>query len=144
MAQNPPPGYQRVTPYLLYEDARAALDWLTNAFGFRERMRFEEGGRVTHAELEYEEGSIMLGEPGGDFKSPKHSSPSPVLIHVYVDDVDKHHEIAKAAGAEIMRPPADQEYGDRTYAAEDPEGHQWYFATRVKDVQPEEWGAETR
>ena len=134
-----------ITPYLLYEDGAAAMDFLTSAFGFREVLRSHSPeGRVWHAELEFGDGNVFLGEPGGDYRSPKRLGTTTVGIHVYVDDVDKHHEIAKAAGAEIMRPPADQEYGDRTYAAEDPEGHEWYFATRVKDGQPEEWGAETR
>jgi uncharacterized glyoxalase superfamily protein PhnB len=64
-----------------------------------------------------------------------------VVVHVYVDDVDAHYERAKAAGAEITQEPADQEYGDRRYTARDVEGHQWFFATRVRDVSPSEWGA---
>jgi uncharacterized glyoxalase superfamily protein PhnB len=61
---------------------------------------------------------------------------------VYVNDVDEHFERAKAAGAEIAEEPADQKYGDRRYTAKDPEGHHWFFATHVRDVAPEEWGAE--
>ncbi|MGH9018483.1 MAG: VOC family protein, partial [Acidimicrobiales bacterium] len=57
-------------------------------------------------------------------------------VYVYVDDVDAHYATAKAAGAHIVRPLADQFYGDRTYAAEDPEGHQWSFARHVRDPAP--------
>src|SRR5688500_5063126 len=113
MVQNPPEGQNRVTPYLLYEDAGAALKFLDDAFGLTERQVFKDNdGRVVHAEMTFEGETLMLGEPGDDFKSPAKAGASPVLIHLYVDDVDKHHEIAKAAGAKITRELADQEYGD--------------------------------
>ncbi len=135
---------QTITPYLLYEDGAAACKFLVNAFGFREVLRHHSPeGRVWHAELELGSGSVYLGEPGGDYKSPKRLGQPTVGIHVYVDDVDAHYERAKAAGAEIGEDPTDQEYGDRRYTARDPEGHQWYFATKIRDVAPEEWGATT-
>ena len=98
-------------------------------------------GRVWHAELELGDGNVFLGEPGGDYRNPKDVGAVTVGIHVYVDDVDAHYERARAAGAEISEEPADQEYGDRRYTARDPEGHQWFFATRIREVAPEEWGA---
>ena len=140
MVQNPPEGQNRVTPYLLYEDGDAALKFLADAFGLVERQVFKDNdGRVVHAEMTYEGEVVMLGEPGDDFKSPAKAGGSPVLIHLYVDDVDKHLEVATAAGAKITREIADQEYGDRSYGAEDPEGHQWYFAQHIKDV---DWSAQ--
>ncbi len=63
-------------------------------------------------------------------------------MHVYVDDVDAHYERAKAAGAEIEREPEDQPYGDRRYDVLDLEGQLWSFATRGRQVPPEEWGAQ--
>ena len=136
MVQNPPEGQNRVTPYLLYEDGFAAIEFLTRAFGLVERVSFkDDNGNLGHAELTFEGETIMLGAPGGDFKSPAKSGGSPVLIHLYVDDVDKHHEVAVEAGAKITRELADQPYGDRSYQAEDPEGHVWYFAQHVKDVE---------
>ncbi len=145
MPRNPPEGYSRITPYLLYEDAAAAIDFLTRAFGFRERMRMpSEQGGVAHAELEFEGAALMLGAPGGDFKSPKTSGvDSPAFVHLYVDDVDAHCAHAKEAGAEITREPEDQFYGDRTYGAKDPEGMSWYFAQHVRDVTPEEMKSAT-
>lgn len=145
MPKNPPEGYSRITPYLLYEDAAAAIDFLTLAFGLTERMRMpNEQGGVAHAELEFEGEVLMLGSPGGDFKSPKASGvDSPAFVHLYVDDVDGHYERAKDAGAEITREPEDQFYGDRTYGAKDPEGMSWYFAQHVRDVSPEEMSAST-
>ena len=133
---------ETITPYLLYEDGAGAMEFLTTAFGFREVLRSHSPeGRVWHAELAYGDGNIFLGEPGGDYRSPKRLGTTTVGIHVYVDDVDAHFERARAAGATIKEEPADQEYGDRRYTAEDPEGHQWFFATRVREVAAEEWGA---
>ncbi len=142
MATNPLPHFPRITPYLLYEDVPAALDWLAGAFGFRERLRFTgDDGTVNHAEMEYGAGVIMLGDPGDDYRNPKRSGTVTVQIHVYVDDVDAHCERARAAGATIRREPADQEYGDRNYTAVDPEGHLWMFGQHIRDVKPDEWGA---
>lgn len=139
MVQNPPPGFPRVTPYLLYEDANAALDWLARAFGFRVRERIADaGGKVTHAEIELDGGVVMLGCPGPDYRGPKRHGHVHAYVYAYVDDVNAHFERAKAADAKILTVPEDQYYGDRRYSAEDPEGHQWFFAQHVRDVSPEE------
>src|SRR4051812_47877141 len=93
---------QAITPYLLYEDTTAAIDFLTRAFGFRELLRFEdEGGTVRHAELQVGDAQVMLGHPGPDYRSPKRLGGHTVLVHVYVDDVDAHCARARAAGTEI-------------------------------------------
>jgi uncharacterized glyoxalase superfamily protein PhnB len=132
-------GVQTVTPYLLYADAEAAIDFLVRAFGFRERLRYAgEDGRVNHAELVLGEGEIMLGAPGGEYRTPEQSG---VMVHVYLDDVDAHFDAAREAGARIESEPKDQPYGDRSYHARDTEGHSWYFSQHVRDVAPEEWGA---
>jgi PhnB protein len=122
----------RIAPYLLYEDGAAAIDFLTKAFGFEEVMRMDEGGVVNHAELKLGDDSVMLGDPGEDYRSPKTADHYTALVHVYVDDVDAHFERAKAAGAEIVMEPTDQEYGDRRYDAKDREGHFWSFATTLQ------------
>ena len=120
---------QTVTPYLLYEDAGAAIEWLSKAFGFGEKDRFEHEGRVAHAELDVGDGStIFLGGPGGDYRNPKAAGRTS-FVYVYVPDADEHCARAMEAGAVIVEEPSDQPYGDRRYAAEDPEGHVWYFAT---------------
>jgi uncharacterized glyoxalase superfamily protein PhnB len=140
-----PPHYPTVTPYLLYEDVAAALEWLARAFGFRERLRFsDDDGIVNHAEMEIgEDGAIMLGGPGPEYRDPARAGGATVIVHIYVDDVDAHHRRASEAGATIVREPADEEYGDRRYDAEDPAGHRWSFAQRVRAVAPEDWGAAT-
>jgi len=118
-----------VSPYLYYEDAGAAMDWLIDAFGFQEDMRMEnDDGRVGHGQLKTGDGIVMLGEPGGGYQNPSKRGGGTAGVHVYVDDVDAHYEHAKAAGAHIDTEPTDQEYGDRRYDAKDLEGHNWFFA----------------
>jgi len=124
-----------------YEDVAAAIDWLGEAFGFREEgERFADGeGRVTHAQLELNGASVMLGWPGLDYQSPSHHAENceqarrwlstPWVIDgvlVYVDDVDNHCEHAKAAGATILRELEDLPFG-RLYSVADLEGHRWMF-----------------
>jgi hypothetical protein len=70
MPLNPPPGYTRIAPYLLYEDTAAALEWLPKAFGFHERFRHPVGGRIDHAEMELAGGLIMLATPSTDAYPP--------------------------------------------------------------------------
>jgi uncharacterized glyoxalase superfamily protein PhnB len=119
-----------ITPYLLYRDAGAAVEWLTRAFGLREvgTSYKDAEGRVTHAEMKLGKASLMLGSPGRDFKNPKLLGGVTLNLYVDVDHVDKHHMQAVKAGATIVEEPKDTFYGARRYGAEDPEGHQWYFA----------------
>jgi uncharacterized glyoxalase superfamily protein PhnB len=129
-----------VIPMLSYEEGSAALEWLTKAFGFRERHRLlGPDGRLSHAEMEAGDGLIMLASPTPDYQSPKRHrdvceqarkwSAVPWIIDgvlVYVDDLDAHFARAKAAGATIL---SDIEEGPpgRRYRAEDLEGHRWFF-----------------
>ncbi len=139
MPANPPENMPRITPYLYYEDVAQAVAWLGKAFGLRERMRMPgPDGSVVHAEVELADGVVMMGCPGADFRNPRRLGGATQQIYVYVDDVDAHHAHAKAAGARILAEPEDKFYGDRSYSAEDPEGHQWSFAQHVRDVAPED------
>ncbi|MFL6012251.1 MAG: VOC family protein [Gaiellaceae bacterium] len=142
MPQNPPEGTARVTPYLLYKNPDGAIDFLTSALGFTEKYRMAgPDGKTAHAELELEGGVVMLGTPGGAYKSPNDLGGRTQTTYIYVDDVDGHFEHAKASDADIQREPEDQFYGDRTYSVHDPEGHSWSFATHVRDISPEEMQA---
>jgi PhnB protein len=133
---------QIITPYLLYEDVDAALGFLERAFGFKEYLRFTgPEGYVNHAEARLGEAAVYLGDPGDRYKNPKRLGQETVGLYVLVDDVDAHYERAKAAGAEIVQEPEDEEYSDRRYTAVDPEGHHWFFAQSIREVEPEEWGA---
>jgi uncharacterized glyoxalase superfamily protein PhnB len=124
-----------------YEDVARAIDWLGGAFGFREHgERFTDGdGRVTHAELELDGATVMLGWPGPDYRSPKRHAQecaqaarwlaTPWVVdgvHVEVANLDTHYERARAAGATILREPEDLPFG-RLYSAADLEGHRWMF-----------------
>lgn len=141
-AESRPTGTQRIIPYLAYDDAPGAIDFLCKAFGFEERFRFAmPDGRLGHAELAYGDNVLFLASA---YPEMGHVSPCGLggvhsQITCYVDDVDAHYERAKAAGATIAAEPEDQFYGDRNYRALDPEGHRWVFSTHVRDVPPEEW-----
>ena len=135
---------QTVTPYLLYEDCEAALEFLARAFGFEETLRYTgEGGYVNHAEMKVgSEGRIYMGDPGDQYQSPKRLGQETCGIYVELDqDVDELCERAREAGAKILQEPEDQDYGHRRFTAEDVEGQVWYFARPIKQVAPEEWGA---
>ena len=139
MPKNPPENTPRVTPYLYYQDVAAALRFLADAFGFREKLRMPgPDGKIAHAEMTLGDGLVMMGCPGAEYQNPKRLGQTTQSLSVYVDDVDAHCARAKKAGASIVDEPADQFYGDRRYGAEDPEGHHWYFATHVRDVAPED------
>jgi uncharacterized glyoxalase superfamily protein PhnB len=121
---------QTVTPYLLYEDADAAIDFLTRAFAFRELRRTTGSAGGIHAELQVapDGAQLYLGSPGGDFLGPAKVGRTS-LIYVLVDDVDAHYQRAKAAGATIVEELNDLPFGHRRYTCDDPQGHEWAFAT---------------
>jgi uncharacterized glyoxalase superfamily protein PhnB len=129
---NPPSGYPRVSPYLLYEDAAAAVSYLSTTFGFKLRLSQKGAAGRTHNELVIgNDGLVMLGQAGEGFSSPRTLDAFPSsMIHVYVDDVEALHLRAKAAEADVTElelSPA----GDRRFTATDPEGQRWVFAQRV-------------
>jgi uncharacterized glyoxalase superfamily protein PhnB len=115
-----------IIPTFRYDDARAAIRFLCDAFGFEEHAVYEEGGVVHHAELKLGDAYIMLGERrSGNADFPGR----PTTTYVVVADPDAHHDRAVAAGAEIVRGLADQDYGSREFAAKDPGGNVWSFGT---------------
>jgi PhnB protein len=138
-----PDGYASVTPYLIVAGAAQAIDWYRDAFGAVERTRMEAGeGKLGHAELQVGDSVVMLADeyPDMGFKGPVAYGGSPVSMLLYVDDVDASWAKAVGMGAEVVRPLADQFYGDRTGTLKDPFGHQWTLATHVEDVSDEEIG----
>ena len=142
MAVKPiPDGYPQVTPYLFVDGAEAAVDFYSSVFGATERMRMPgPGGKIGHAELQLGDSLLMVAdefpEMGG--RSPRTVGGSPVIVSVYVEDVDAVFERAVQEGATVVRPVDDQFYGDRAGQFEDPFGHQWSVATHVEDVPPDE------
>jgi PhnB protein len=141
MTVNPVPVTGAI-PYLCCKDAARALEFYQRAFGAVETMRLNEpgSGRVGHAEIKIGEALIMLADEFPDFGvlSPTSIGGSPVRISIYVADVDAVVRQAEAAGATVQRPPADQFYGDRSAALQDPFGHVWTFHTHKEDVSPAE------
>lgn len=136
-----PKGWPRISSCIYYDDPRAAIDWICKTFGFETKLLVEgEGGRVEHSELVFSDGLIMVGDAG---KREFQASPAAIegrntqALLVIVDDVDKHCERARAAGATIEVEPETHDYGDdywtdRTYQAIDLEGHRWWFSQRLR------------
>ena len=136
-----PDGYSQVTPYLIVDGAADAISFYEKVLGAKERMRMPgPDGTIGHAEIELGDAVVMLsdGAPEMGARSPKAVGGTPVLIHVYAEDVDAVFDAAIAAGATSLRSPEDQFYGDRSAQFEDPFGHHWSVATHVEDVSAEE------
>lgn len=138
-----PDGYHSVTPYLIVNNGRAseALDFYARAFNAKEKLRLPRpDGGIAHAEVQIGDSVIMLADasPTMEAYGPGHYGGSPISLHVYVPDVDATAKQAEAAGATVIRPLADQFYGDRTAGLQDPFGYRWYLATHMRDVSPEE------
>jgi uncharacterized glyoxalase superfamily protein PhnB len=127
---------QTVTPYLLYEDASAAVAFLTEAFGFREVERTTGAAGGLHVELQAgaDAGRVYVGQPPGDFRGPA-TVGATSLVYVLVDDIEAHYARARAAGATISEELTDVGYGARRYGCDDPQGHGWTFATPVATVE---------
>ena len=136
-----PPGYPRVSPYLVAQDCKRALAWYVQALGGEETMRIPgPNGTVMHGEVRIGDSVVMVGEQSPDYGAfgPAHYGGTSVSMVVYVEDVDTAFARALAAGAKAERPVADQPYGDRMGTITDPFGHRWHLATHVEDVSPEE------
>jgi PhnB protein len=132
-----PQGYHAITPYLIVKGAANALDFYKKAFGAVEVFRFPQpDGRIGHAEIKIGDSMVMLADehPEMGARSPETIGGSPISMLLYVTDADAVFNQAVAAGAKVVRPLANQFYGDRTGGVTDPFGHQWYIATHIEDV----------
>ncbi len=124
-----------VIPALQYRDARAAIAFLTRAFGFAEKAVYDgPDGTVAHAELTLGNGMVMLGsaketEYGKLLVRADAAGGVTMGVYCVVADADAHCAQAKAAGATIVREPVTQDYGGRDYTVKDPEGNLWTFGT---------------
>jgi len=136
-----PDDYPRVIPYLTVDGAAAAIDFYTNVFDAKERMRMPApDGKIGHAELEIGDSVVMLADAFPDMggPTPKALGGTPVTVMIYVEDVDSTFARALAAGARQEHPVENQFYGDRSGQFTDPFGHKWFVATHVEDVPPDE------
>src|SRR5947209_12422814 len=113
-----------VIPVLIYPDVRAAVDWLSGAFGFVERIRIGEDHR---SQLAFGDGAVIVGDVRGERRPPR-SGEVTHSVMVRVLDAAAHCAQARAHGARIVMEPTDFPYGERQYTAEDLVGHQWTFS----------------
>lgn len=131
-----PEGYRSVTPYLVVDGCAVLIEFVKRAFDAEETFRMDgPGGTVGHAEVRIGDSMVMMADPSsfGEIEPPGR-----VLLHLYVEDVDKTYQKAIEAGATSMREPENQFYGDRSGGVTDPFGNQWWISTHVEDVPPDE------
>jgi len=130
-----------VIPVLIYPDVRKAVAWLSEAFGFEERLQIGESHR---SQMNVGDGgAVIIGDVRYD-RVPPRPGESTHSVTVRVDDAKAHCERARAHGAEILMEPIDFEYGERQYTAADLAGHQWTFSETLDDVDPATWGGELK
>jgi uncharacterized glyoxalase superfamily protein PhnB len=119
--------YPTVFPSLNYDDAQAAVEFLTSAFGAeRHAVYSDDQGTIRHAELRFGNGLVMFGPAHPDGPATRGKGGG---IYVVIDDPDAHCARARGAGAEIIRDVNDTDYGSREYGARDLEGNIWHFGT---------------
>ncbi len=134
MAVKPiPDGYHTVTPYLTVNNPGAVIDFLKKAFDAQEifAMR-DDKGNVQHAEVKIGDSMVMLGGAHDQWKA------RPSNFYLYVEDADAAYKKMVAAGGKSISEPETQFYGDRHGGVEDSEGNNWWVATHVEDVAPQE------
>ena len=128
-----PEGFHTVTPYLIVPDVALLIDFLKQAFNAEAVFRSSlPDGSVSHAEIRIGSSMVMLGQSRGEWK------PLPTMLYLYVEDVDAWYRRAVNAGASSVKEPTNEFYGDRVAGVQDPAGNQWWMATHVEDVSPEE------
>jgi len=122
-----PRGFHMVTPYLVAKDGPALLEFAKQAFGAEETFRTVGSAGGLHGEVRIGDSMLMMGGgiPGKEFRS----EPNTHALHIYVKDADAVCQKAVAAGATLVDPVRDQEYGERSAAVKDPAGNYWYIAT---------------
>jgi len=136
-----PKGYNTITPYLVIKGAAKAIEYYKSVFGATVVVRMDgPNGTVGHAELQIGDSRIMLADENLQMgnRSAESIGASPVSLYVYLPDCDKVVAKAAAEGAKILKPVADQFYGDRSGFLQDPFGHMWGIATHKEDVSPTE------
>ena len=135
-----PEGYHSVTPYIVVDDAAAALDFYKRAFGAEEVLRMPMGDRIGHAEIRIGDSFVMRADefPEMDKLGPKSRGGTTASLMIYLEDVDAAFERAIAAGGTEERAVQDQFYGDRSGSLFDPFGHSWTLSTHIEDVPEEE------
>lgn len=142
MVKPVPEGYHSVTPYLIVDDAAAAIQFYAAAFGAEEVLRLPMGDMIAHAEIRIGDSFVMLSDEWPDMGKlgPKTRGGATASMMLYVEDVDASFARAIRAGATEERAVEDQFWGDRMGSLVDPFGHAWSLATHIEDVSEEEIG----
>jgi PhnB protein len=134
-----PEGYHSLTPYIAVKGAAKAIEFYKNAFGAKEvgRLMMPDGS-VGHAEIEIGDSKVMLADESVQWGnlSPETVGGTPVMLCLYVEDVDKVFDRAIKAGAKVIGEMTvkDQYHGDRSGALTDPFGHKWTIMTHIEDL----------
>lgn len=116
------------TGLLVYDDLAAAHDYIVRVYGLASGgVERNPAGQVIHAEVRAGDQVIMLHPVGQGYQSPRTAGAATGMTVVIVDDADEHYARTVAAGADILKAPADMPYEVREYGARDPEGQLWYF-----------------
>jgi uncharacterized glyoxalase superfamily protein PhnB len=143
-----PAGHEGLIPHLVCDPCADAIEFYKRAFGAQEvhRLPAPDGHRIMHAAMRIGGSFVFLADDFPEFCAGKASSPkalkgTPVTIHRYVEDCDAAIKGAADAGARILMPAQDMFWGDRYGIVIDPFGHNWSFATHLKDLTPAEIGA---
>ena len=127
-----PNDFHTVTPYLTIRNASEAIKFYIRAFGATELERMEDpSGAIANAIIEIGDSKLLIRDETSDTPGPESLAGTSVMIHLYVEDVDKIAEQAVSAGAEVLIPIAEQFYGDRSGRLADPYGHVWIISTRI-------------
>jgi uncharacterized glyoxalase superfamily protein PhnB len=119
--------YGGLVPYLFYDDAAEMLEWYSRVFGWEEKGRWEQDGKVHNAEMRVGTTELWLD---GENKKPDDGRGHPQWVGVWVDDLDAMYERVRAAGVEVD-PPEQKPYGVQMLTVTDPAGYQWGFMTRT-------------
>lgn len=128
-----------IIPNLRYHDARSAITFLCDAFGFTEHAVHTDpnnASRIQHAQLLFAGQMVMLASAeaspfaeAAPLRTVREAGGNTQTLYVVLDDVDGHADRARQAGADIFMEPEDQSYGGRSYSARDPEGNAWSFGS---------------
>jgi PhnB protein len=128
-----PEGYHTITPYLIVEGAGKLIEFIENVFEGKVTTKIQDdSGRINHAEMKVGDSMLMLAEASEEWK------PTKTMLHLYVEAVDETYQKALDAGAESVKEPNDQFYGDRNSSVKDAFGNIWGISTHIEDVSDEE------
>ena len=128
-----PDGYHTVTPYLMIKGADKFIAFMETVFDATVVEQLMQGdGRIGHTELQVGDSRIMLSEVRDG------ASPTPIMLHLYIADVDAAFDRAVKAGGTVVSPLTDQFYGDRSGGVVEPSGNTIWIASHIEDVSPEE------